>query len=273
MLRFSILLAVAHGAGGDDGAWARWVDRYRDEHGCKGQVQTKNRLSQSLYSLARATRGGVLEVGTWRGCGSTLILAKGILDRGAKGSVLQTLEVNEHRAKEAQRMLGPLAVVNVTVSPVSRSSDIYPLAKVKNGPLPPGMRENRRSEYVKWWGVEYTDAQALELRGTRSPVAELCSTNRIDVAFLDGGEFFGLSDLREVLRGCPQLRYVALDDTRTFKHHLSMRELSADGSGWKLCASDTTERRGWAIFERVEKGAHQQCRHSYLLRVSDPRSD
>lgn len=234
--------------------WAEWVINYRNAHNCKGQVQIKDRLSRSLYHLARAAKG-VLEVGAWRGCGSTLILAKGLIDQGAGECKLQTLEVDQLRAMEARRVLTELPVVNVTAAPAAASYDIYPLAEVKKGALPPGMRDQDRNEYIKWWHGEYSDAKKLEAAGIQPAIEDLCSRNLIDVAFLDGGEFFGLADLHMVLRHCPQLRYIALDDTQTFKNHRALQKLSAFGSGWELCAADTAERHGWAIVGRTNSVA------------------
>ena len=226
--------------------WREWVTKYRDTHHCEGQVQTKDLLSRNLYQLARIAQG-VLEVGTWRGCGSTLILAKGLIDQGHGPSKLQTLEGNQARAMEARQMLADLPVVNVSGAPAAASYDIYPLAEVKKGALPPGMRQQDRKEYIKWWHGENADAKKLEAAGIRPAIEDLCSRNQIDVAFLDGGEFFGLADLHMALRYCLQLRYIALDDTQTFKNHRAMQALLR--LGWKLCVASTTERHGWAIFK------------------------
>lgn len=103
--------------------WREWVTKYRDTHHCEGQVQTKDLLSRNLYQLARIAQG-VLEVGTWRGCGSTLILAKGFIDQGHAPSKLQTLEGNQARAMETRQMLADLPVVNVSGAPAAASYDI-----------------------------------------------------------------------------------------------------------------------------------------------------
>lgn len=227
------------------GDWRDWVTTYRNAHHCKGQVQIQDRLSRDLYQLARNAQG-VLEVGTWRGCGSTLILAKGLMDQGRGTNKLQTLEVNQVRAMEARQMLADLPVVNVSSAPAAASYDIYPLVEVKRGALPPGMRQQDRREYIKWWHGEFSDAKKVEATGIRPAIEDLCSRNRIDFAFLDGGEFYGLADLHMALRHCPQLRYIALDDTQTFKNHRAMQELLR--LGWNLCAASATERHGWAIF-------------------------
>lgn len=234
--------------------WQQWVLEYRKTHQCEGQVQVKDRLSWQLYQLARKAQG-VLEVGTWRGCGSTLILAKGLMDQGtqrAGTSRLQTLEVNQLRAMQARQMLADLPVVNVSGAPAGASDEMYPLAQVKKGTLPPGLHHKYRKEYIKWWHAERSDAKKLEAAGIRPAIEDLCASNYIDVAFLDGGEFFGLADLHMALRHCPELRYIALDDTQTFKNHPAMQELLR--LGWKLCVASTAERHGWAIFSKLHDG-------------------
>lgn len=230
--------------------WSAWVGQYKMAHGCRGQVQPHSRFSEVLYELAREARG-ILEVGTWEGCGSSLILAKGIMDREPnvpkEAGQLQTIEADQARAAAARQVLGGLGVVNVTTGAVSLTADIYPLHSVMHGELPPAMRERDRSEYAQWWRGE---RGMVARRAASRPVAELCASHAIDVAVLDGGEFFGRSDLIEVVRHCDQLRYVALDDTMTFKNYLTRRKMLEDGSGWRLYKEDTHERHGWAVFKR-----------------------
>lgn len=232
--------------------WSGWVLQYKLAHGCRGQVQPHSRFSEVLYQLAREAKG-ILEVGTWEGCGSSLILAKGLLDQRTKGArLLQTIEADRTRAAAARQVLGGLGVVNVTTGAASLAADIYPLNDVMYGALPPAMHDRDRSEYARWWHGERarTTASSESVAGHTLPVAELCASHLIDVAVLDGGEFFGRADLLEVLRHCQQLRYVALDDTKTFKNYHTRRKLLAGGSGWRVSAEDAHERHGWAVFKR-----------------------
>jgi len=231
--------------------WYEWVSQYKTSHGCRGQVQPHSRFSEALYQLAREAQG-ILEVGTWEGCGSSLILAKGILDqrtKGAKGGarLLQTIEADRLRAAAARQVLGGLGVVNVTTGAASLAADIYPLYDVMHGALPPAMHDRERSEYARWWRGE---RGVSTRRAATQPIPELCASHVIDVAVLDGGEFFGHADLVEVLRHCRQLQYVALDDTATFKNYHTRRQLLARGSGWRMSVEDTHERHGWAVFKR-----------------------
>lgn len=226
--------------------WAEWVFDYTKAHGCQAQMKPKHSFSQYLYNLARNATG-VLEVGTWSGCGSTLILAKGLIDQGVGDRKLQTLEINQLRGTGARKVLAELPVVNVTIGSTSAAHDIYPLHEVNNGALPPNMINKDRKMYMDWWHGEYVSVKRLEMEGMRPVIQDLCTRNVIDVALLDGGEFFGASDLGAVLRHCPKLRYIALDDTRTFKNYRSLQKLLNHNSGWKLCAEDTAERNGWAI--------------------------
>ena len=128
-------------------------------------------------------------------------------------------------------------------------------AEVKSGKLPPKMTAAGRPDYLKWWHGEHLEAKKLERLGIKPPIEGLCARFPIDVAFLDGGEFFGAGDLHTVLRHCPQLRYIALDDTQTFKNNKPLQELSATGSGWQVCVEDKLERHGWAVVAREGPGA------------------
>lgn len=226
--------------------WEEWVSEYKRAHRCQGQVTHKHSFSQYLYYLARNATG-VLEVGTGSGCGSTLILAKGLMDKGVGDRKLQTLTVNEMRGIKTRKLLAELSVVNVTSGISSATHDMYPLYEVKNGALPPSGIDKDRNMYMDLWHGEYVAAKKLEKAGMRPAIQELCTRNAIDVALLDGGEFFGVSDLLAVLHHCPKLRYIALDDTQTFKNYRPLQKLLKHDSDWKLCAADTAERNGWAI--------------------------
>jgi len=235
------------GEKGTGGGWAAWVNQYRAQHGCSGQVTTKDSLSHYLYSLSRSAKG-VLEVGAWRGCGSTLVIAKGLID-GGNGAKLTTFETHAERAKEATEKTRGLPVT-VIHGPAAAADAIYPENELMSGALPPAMRASERMTYRKWWNGEQAQALLLQQAGVLPSVQLHCSSREIDVAFLDGGEFFGMADLQSVLRHCAHLRYIALDDLLTFKNDRPARQLSADDSAWTLCQESRTERHGWAIFVR-----------------------
>ena len=257
MRRLVLVFLTASWSGMADGAgqkahvgdWAEWVNQYRAQHGCTGQVTTKDLLSHYLYSLARSAKG-VLEIGTWRGCGSTLVIAKGLID-GGNGANLTTFEVNAQRAQEAKSMTSPLPVT-VVHAPTAPADDILPQHAVMSGALPPAMKESERGQYLGWWKGEHAEALKLQQAGIRPAIKPLCASREIDVAFLDGGEFYGRADLQAVLRHCPTLRYIALDDTMTFKNDRAVKQLISAESGWMLCQEDRTDRHGWAIFARKD---------------------
>jgi len=236
--------------------WSEWVFKYKRVRGCRGQVHAYTRVAALLYHLARGARG-ILEVGTFEGCGTSLTLAKGLLDQRSKGArLLQTIEQNHARAAVAQRILEGLGVVKVTVGSASSVADMYPLDAVLYGKLPPLMSNGNRSTYKRWW--RYENRTSWDRTRVR-PVAKLCASNHIDVAVMDGGEFFGDADLIEVLRHCRQLRYVVLDDTMAFKNHRTRQKLLAATSGWRLRWEDKHERNGWAIFERNTRFVCVSC--------------
>jgi predicted O-methyltransferase YrrM len=102
-----------------------WLVSTRARAKCSGQVQESNGkgLAISLYRLALLV-SGALEIGTFKGCGSTLIIAKGLLD-GGTGGKLWTVESDEEIAKEARRAMTisnlPVDVIHGMGSPAHMS--------------------------------------------------------------------------------------------------------------------------------------------------------
>lgn len=70
--------------------------------------------------------------------------------------------------------------------------------------------------------------------------------NFFDFVIIDGGEFTGFAEY-EYIRGA---RYIALDDTNTYKNWLARKTLLEDRT-YKLVDESFTERNGWAVFVHV----------------------
>jgi hypothetical protein len=107
-------------ARGDSGASnydnvGTWVKNYINGHNCRkdSQVlwdqggQPSSSFGIALYSIAaRDDVHMVLEVGTFRGCGSSLVLAKGVLD--SNNGCLITVEASPEYRKKAQANLNDI---------------------------------------------------------------------------------------------------------------------------------------------------------------------
>lgn len=70
--------------------------------------------------------------------------------------------------------------------------------------------------------------------------------NLFDFVIIDGGEFTGFAEY-EYLRGA---RYIALDDTNTYKNW-QVRKSLIENKSYKLIDESLKERNGWAVFVRV----------------------
>lgn len=70
--------------------------------------------------------------------------------------------------------------------------------------------------------------------------------NLFDFVIIDGGEFTGFAEY-EYLRGA---RYIALDDTNTYKNWEARKSL-LESKSYKLIEESLTERNGWAVFALV----------------------
>ena len=67
-----------------------------------------------------------------------------------------------------------------------------------------------------------------------------------DFVIIDGGEFTGLAEY-QYIRGA---RYIALDDTNTYKNWYARKTLLEDRT-YKLVDESLIERNGWAVFARI----------------------
>ena len=262
------------GGGGGGGGHRRWMGDSREldpevtswlvstraRAKCSGQVQESNGkgLAISLYRLALLV-SGALEIGTFKGCGSTLIIAKGLLD-GGTGGKLWTVESDEEIAKEARRAMTisnlPVDVIHGMGSPAHM---ILPLNDILSY-LPANQRQqNPLEEYHKWYRGEKAAADALAAKGQAAVIERLCYTEHqpIELVFLDGAEFYGTADLHQVLRFCPRVRFIGMDDINMFKHHSSMEELKrSPGWGFTLCLESPPggdRPGGWGIWARDEE--------------------
>lgn len=105
----------------------------------------------------------------------------------------------------------------------------------------------RRDTVMSWLrqDVEYVRRSGLSAPGIRQ-VREEHGIDVFDAVLIDGSEFTGPADLREVYGA----RFLLLDDIRTFKNYDNHRRLVRDPA-YRLRARGRRPRNGFAVFERV----------------------
>ena len=252
---FTATLSHSRAARGLEPAVTRWLFDIRNQTSvCMGGQVTEAQglgLSIVLYRLARLVRGA-LEVGTYYGCGSTLVIAKGLID-GRSGGRLCTVESDALIAEAAREVMMRHALpVDVLHGLASAAHMALPRDDLK-AYLPDDPSTQLRPAMLGWYDSERAVAERLAASKQTGVIERLCRREGrpIELVFLDGGEMYGVADAHQVLRHCAHVRFLAMDDTSMFKHHTSVRELKTPGWGFELCLEsppNADRPGGWALF-------------------------
>lgn len=95
--------------------------------------------------------------------------------------------------------------------------------------------------------TQYVATRGVPVDGIRM-VRRQAGVDAFDVVLIDGSEFTGAAELREVYGA----RFVLLDDICTYKNHGNFRTLAEDPA-YRLLEHGSEPRNGYAVFERVLK--------------------
>lgn len=190
-----------------------------------GQITSDTLIGQWLSVLAQlssVTR--IVEIGTWRGGGSTKLIADALLRRETEAHAW-CLEANEVMAAEARRRHAENPHITVIWGSIVTADDLDLTS------LSPAE--------VKW------SKQDLELLESCPQVSDHLPLG-IDLLLLDGGEFSGEAEwsvLSDRVTG-----WALLDDTSTRKNANVLSAVSTDGRFEVIEVSP--ERNGTAIVRR-----------------------
>eukprot|EP01048_Picozoa_sp_COSAG05_P017602 COSAG05_NODE_2428_length_3073_cov_53.487559_2_plen_329_part_00 len=210
-----------------------------------GQILPNSGYGQVLYGLAKSPEIKLaLETGTWNGGGSSLCIGRGLQDKpNGQTGLLFTIEAFEEKWFEAEHTLAPYPVMALLGVGVDGSG--FPTVAEVNADG--GIPGTEQSVWQAWWEGEklMSDMYPVGLIGP------LCRRYKVDLVHLDGGEFVGMAEFAEVMRSCVHAKYIALDDTNTFKNRNNRKRLLANSS-WEMYKEDQADRHGYSVFRRVE---------------------
>ncbi|RJQ55389.1 MAG: hypothetical protein C4521_02400 [Actinobacteria bacterium] len=212
-----------------------------------GHLRLGSRIGDLLYELAREPRvRRALDIGTWKGQGSTYCLARGLSETsGALTSVEAKTESHLEAVGFYEGMSLPVTLVNGLTLSVQdyEPYDAYePLIAT-------------HEDEAKWPGLHrkwYDQELELARRAPRDRILhELTAGGEgFDLAVFDGGEFISRAEflyLEPYLTG-----YVVLDDTngrRAIKNVLNREYLLRDPS-WEVLRDEQDDRNGWLVARR-----------------------
>jgi hypothetical protein len=208
-----------------------------------GQVQLNTPFGNALYFLAKNTPYlTFLEVGTWKGFGTTLCITEGLVQRiqksGSQNIHFYTVESNKQFFEEASTNWNKagLPFLHLCYGRLHESG-LLSKQEVVTHPY----FGHVKTHFDLWYEQDVIDYK-------ESPyINPVYLPQTIDVLVLDGGEFSGYADWLALKEKKPQI--VCLDDTTVMKNERVYKELLTSEE-WEIHAKDENDRHGWAIFCR-----------------------
>jgi len=218
-----------------------------------GQVRLDTEFGLLLFQLSsRPDVNRVLEIGTWKGGGSSLCIARGLNMHRHAGTEFVTVETNADRHAIASDTLSNYQFVKclhgtaVDHKMVSTHDDVQRFYQQHPHMLLPAWQKYRAEE----------EEESSLFAGQQQPILDrYCGKfPPFDLVFLDGGEYYGRAEFLEVLSKCKP-RVLALHDISSFKNYDARTTLlrasnSGAANAYKL-VRENTEGAGYAVFERV----------------------
>lgn len=193
--------------------------------GC-GQVTGRSAFGRWIYltALDEAVRT-VVEIGTWKGCGSTRLLHKaGKLRKGQLSSI--SLEVNERFFKIASRNLPRNSTVALLWGTIVSADELD--------------RDGLSEEENRWIVSDLADLKKAPNVKDQLPIS-------FDSLILDGGEFSSEKEFR--LLANHVTKWIILDDIFVRKNRKVHTALAA--SEEFVMVAKGSDRNGWSIWMRV----------------------
>lgn len=189
----------------------------------QGQVHLDSSLGMWIHCLTLDPRvQNIVEIGTWKGRGSTTIIRNAALSRGDSIAVY-SLEANKVFYDIARKNIPNDGVVNLLLGRIVNVSDLD--------------TQDLSAEEEEWYSA---DKKAIE--EAPDVLSELPET--IELCVLDGGEFSSHAEF-DVLY--PRLsRWLILDDTFVRKNKL-VRESLLENPDWTEVSAGA-DRNGWAVW-------------------------
>ena len=207
-----------------------------------GQVDIRTKFGHLLAEYAELPAINIiLEVGTWKGNGTTACIVEGLRRKLERNSDLFahffSIETNQKFLMEANRLWMPKALPFLQLLYGRlHSNGLLSRDEIEKDP----QFESIQTHYNLWYEQDKRDYAAAPLIDSKY------LPNQIHMIVLDGGEFSSYADWLILKQKHPLV--VALDDTNVMKNYKVYEELLKDPAWEKRHGND--DRHGWAIFVR-----------------------
>jgi FkbM family methyltransferase len=192
----------------------------------------------------------VLEIGSSSGGGSTEAFVTGMRDNPNQPQlfcmeVSQTRFAELNKRYEHDKFVKCYNVSSVAIEEFPDKSEVIDFYynsenDLKKFPL----------EMVLGWlqqDIEYVRSAGVSANGIRQ-VKQDNQIDDFDLVLIDGSEFTGISELKEVYGS----KFILLDDITTFKNHTNHQQLLADPN-YSLISQNTSVRNGYSVFKRLSE--------------------
>lgn len=195
-----------------------------------GQIKYDSDMGKVIAEYAQDTRfTNYLEIGTWNGGGSTYCFAKGFEKRTAPFFFL-TLEVNKDFYDIAKEKYSAIPYVHLEHGSIISSELICD----KNRLLEPFESVN-----IEWLKQDVRNVCMAKLISLVDTIPE--------VVLLDGSEYLTYFEYKKLV---DSTKVFILDDINTEKCKKIIEELD-NSDNWKVVHKITSERNGWAVYEKI----------------------
>jgi hypothetical protein len=194
-----------------------------------GQIKYNSEMGEMIEKYSQDSRfSRYLEIGTWNGGGSTYCFAKGFESR-VEPFQFASLEINETMYNEAKSKYSSVSYVNIFRARIIKDNELPPINELLE------MFDNVNIEWLRddmnsFFKTSYFDIESF------NP----------EVVLLDGSEYLTYFEFKKLYNST---KVFILDDINTEKCKKIVEELKND-SKWREVRIDTTQRNGWAVYEK-----------------------
>lgn len=191
----------------------------------------------------------VLEIGSSSGGGSTEAFVTGLRENPNQPKLF-CMEVSQTRFAELNKRYEHESFVkcyNVSSVAIEEFPDRSEVIKFHENTT--GNLKAYPLERVLGWlqqDIEYVKNSGTSANGIRQ-VKQENQIEHFDLVLIDGSEFTGISELKEVYGS----KFILLDDITTFKNYKNHQQLLQDPN-YILIGENKTTRNGYSIFKKVE---------------------
>ena len=184
----------------------------------EGQIKIDTPPGKLLYNfIEKNDIKNVLEIGTWNGLGSTIVLYDALKGKGGKFSIT-SLETDKIAYKNAKKNLKNRKEINLLLGRITEINEMPEPSSIDF------IKHNLNPENIEWF---YQDLRRY--KKTKN-VFELLDTD-YDLILFDGGEFSTFAEFEKLYQ---RTKYFCLDDIDTYKQFEVMKYIDKNSKNFRL---------------------------------------